>query len=94
MIMKVNKKWECIEMYVVDGKPTGLDGKPSKTTIVQQWRSEKYRMDYHTISNMSTGSGYHLKGFADLEEHIKFCLSRGHVIEIIPDYDRPDDREY
>lgn len=92
--MQVNEKWQCIEKYVVDGKPTGLDGEPSKTIIHQEYRSEKHRMDYYTISNMSTGSGYHLKGFRDLVEHVKFCLSRGHVIEIIPDYKRPDDREY
>lgn len=92
--MKVNEKWQCIEHCVVDGKPTGLDGKPAKTTIKQRWRSEKYRMDYNTRTNMSTGSGYHLKGFEDLVEHIKDCLRYGHIIEIVPDYDRPDERKY
>ena len=92
--MQVNKKWQCIEKYVVDGKPTGLNDQPSKTIIQQEYRLDKQRMDYYTISNVSTGSGYQLKGFDDLVEHVKFCLSRGHVIEIVPDYDRPDDREY
>ena len=92
--MKENKKWKCYEKFVVDGKPTGLDNEPSKTIIQQQYRSEKHRMDYYTTSNVSTGSGYHLKGFNDLVEHVKLCLSRGHIIEIIPDYDRPDNDEF
>lgn len=91
--MEVNKKWQCYEKYVIDGKPTGFDGKEAKTTIVQEWRPEKYRMDYFAQSNMDS-TGYHLKGFNDLESFVRLCLTKGHVIEIIPDYDRPDDRKY
>ncbi len=92
--MKVNEKFNVFEVHVKDGKPLGLDDKPTKTQISQKWRSEKYRMDYSTSCNNSTGSGYHLKGFDDLIEHIKDCLAGGHVIEITPDYNRPDKHKY
>lgn len=92
--MKVNTKWQTYEQYVVDGKPVGLDGKPVKTVIVQEWRDEKHRMDYGTVCNNTTGQGYHLKGFDDLVHHVAHCLSKGHVIEIIPDYDRPEEHKY
>lgn len=92
--MKVNTKWQTYEEYVKDGKPLGLDGKPVKTQISQHWRTEKVRMDYHTQCNNTTGQGYHLKGFDDLVHHIAECLSKGHVIEIIPDYNRPEERKF
>ena len=92
--MKINKKWQILADYVHDGKPLGLDRKPAKTVIKQRWREEKWRMDYNTHSNITTGNGYHLKGFEDLEQHIKDCLSLGHIIEIHPDYGRPDNKKH
>lgn len=90
---EINLKFDVLNNYMKDGKPLGLDKKPCKTTIVQQWRSEKWRMDYSAHSNMET-TGWHLKGFDDLVEHIKRCLRHGHVIEIHPDYERPIERKY
>tara|TARA_R110000765_G_scaffold51726_8_gene104394 strand:+ start:569 stop:880 length:312 start_codon:yes stop_codon:yes gene_type:complete len=90
---KINLRFDVLDNYMKDGKPLGLDKKPLKTKIFQQWRSEKWRMDYSTYSNMET-TGWHLKEFDDLVEHIKYCLRHGHIIEIIPDYDRPVEQKY
>jgi len=91
---EINLRFGVLSNCMKDGKPLGLDKKPFKTTIIQQWRSEKWRMDYLGDSNTTTGSGMHLKGFEDLVEYIKDCLKHGHIIEIIPDYDRPIEHKY
>jgi len=90
---EINLKFDVLNNYMKDGKPLGLDKKSCKSTIYQEWRSEKWRMDYSAQSNMET-TGWHLKGFDDLVEHIKYCLRHGHIIEIIPDYDRPVEHKY
>ena len=89
----LNLRFEIYDYYVKDGKPLGLDKKPLRTIIHQRWRDDKWRMDYNAHSNMETTT-WHLKGFEDLEHHIKRCLRHGHIIEIIPDYDRPVDQKY
>lgn len=91
---EINLKFDCLNNCMMGGVPHGLDGSPFKTVIVQKWRSEKYRMDYNTSSNVTTGNGYHLKEIEDLIEHVKDCLAHGHIIEIHPDYDRPIDKYY
>ncbi len=38
---EINLKFDVLNNYMKDGKPLGLDKKPCKTTIYQEWRSEK-----------------------------------------------------
>lgn len=89
---EINVRFDVLNQYVKGGVPHGLDKKVMKTTIIQQWRSEKWRMDYSAYSNMET-TGWHLKGFEDLVSHIARCLKHGHIIEIRPDYERPIDQK-
>ena len=71
-------------------RPLGLDKKPFKFTIVERWRGEKFRMDYHAHSNTTTGSGYHLKGYDELSSFVAKALRKGYQVEIIPDYKKPE----
>ena len=39
---EINLKFDVLNNYMKDGKPLGLDKKSCKSTIYQEWRSEKW----------------------------------------------------